>query len=101
MRSLALLLLFAFSLFVSATLLFWIEPMFAKMILPRFGGVPAVWNVCLAFYTARTTRRLHLRPRRHKAPRGAAASFPAYCASAAAGGGLFAHGSQERWIPAH
>ena len=50
MRSLALLLLFAFSLFVSATLLFWIEPMFAKMILPRFGGVPAVWNVCLAFY---------------------------------------------------
>ena len=43
-------LLFALSLFVSAALLFWIEPMFAKMILPNLGGTPSVWNVCLAFY---------------------------------------------------
>lgn len=38
------------SLFVSAALLFWIEPMFAKMILPMLGGMPAVWNTCMAFY---------------------------------------------------
>jgi hypothetical protein len=43
-------LLFTLSLFGSAALLFWIEPMFAKMILPNLGGAPAVWNVCLAFY---------------------------------------------------
>lgn len=49
-ESTALLLLFALSSFVSAALLFWIEPMFAKMILPMLGGTPSVWNTCLAFY---------------------------------------------------
>ena len=43
-------LLFGLSLFVSAALLFWIEPMCAKMILPLLGGSPAVWNTCMAFY---------------------------------------------------
>jgi len=47
-----LLLLFVLSLFVSATLLFWIEPLFAKMILPMLGGSPAVWNTCIVFYQA-------------------------------------------------
>jgi hypothetical protein len=42
--------LFAITLFVSATLLFWVEPMIAKMILPRLGGTPAVWNSCLVFF---------------------------------------------------
>lgn len=49
-RFTALLSLFGLSLFGSAALLFWIEPMFAKMILPKLGGSPSVWNVCLAFY---------------------------------------------------
>jgi hypothetical protein len=49
-RFTASLLLFGLSLFGSAALLFWIEPMFAKMILPKLGGSPSVWNVCLAFY---------------------------------------------------
>lgn len=44
--------LFASTLFVSATLLFLIQPMVAKMILPRFGGAPAVWNTCMVFYQA-------------------------------------------------
>jgi SAM-dependent methyltransferase len=44
------LLLFAFSLFISSTLMFWIEPMFAKMILPMLGGTPSVWNMCIVFY---------------------------------------------------
>jgi hypothetical protein len=44
--------LYAITLFVSATLLFLIQPMVAKMILPRFGGAPAVWNTCMVFYQA-------------------------------------------------
>ncbi len=47
-----MLVFFALSLFVSATLLFWVQPMFAKMILPLLGGTPAVWNTCLVFYQA-------------------------------------------------
>ncbi len=43
---------FALSLFVSATLLFWVQPMFAKMVLPLLGGTPAVWNTCMVFYQA-------------------------------------------------
>jgi len=30
--------------------MFWIEPMFGKMILPMLGGTPSVWNTCIAFY---------------------------------------------------
>ncbi len=41
---------FAITIFVGASLLFWVEPMVAKMILPRLGGTPAVWNVCLVFF---------------------------------------------------
>jgi hypothetical protein len=44
--------LFAFTLLVSASLLFLVEPMFARMVLPRLGGSPAVWNTCLVFYQA-------------------------------------------------
>lgn len=39
-------------MFVSATLLFLVEPMLAKMTLPLLGGTPAVWNTCLVFYQA-------------------------------------------------
>jgi tetratricopeptide (TPR) repeat protein len=45
-------LLFAATIFLSASLLFIVEPMFAKMVLPLFGGAPAVWNTCLVFYQA-------------------------------------------------
>ena len=37
---------------VSATLLFLVQPMFAKMVLPSLGGTPAVWNTCMVFYQA-------------------------------------------------
>jgi len=43
-------LLFASTLFLSSVLLFVLEPMFAKMILPTLGGAPAVWNTCIVFY---------------------------------------------------
>jgi hypothetical protein len=45
-------LFFAVTLFVSATLLFVVQPMFAKMVLPLLGGSPAVWNTCMVFYQA-------------------------------------------------
>jgi hypothetical protein len=43
---------FALTLLVSATLLFLIQPMVAKMILPLLGGTPAVWNTCMVFFQA-------------------------------------------------
>src|SRR2546430_14664174 len=43
-------LLNALTIFVSAFLLFQLEPLIAKIILPWFGGVVAVWTVCLLFF---------------------------------------------------
>src|SRR5262249_1567544 len=40
------------TLFVSATLLFLVQPMIAKMVLPLLGGTPAVWNTCMVFFQA-------------------------------------------------
>jgi SAM-dependent methyltransferase len=45
-------LLFALTLFLSAALLFWIQPMVARMALPVLGGAPAVWNTCMLFFQA-------------------------------------------------
>jgi hypothetical protein len=42
--------IFTLSLFTSATLLFLVQPMFAKMVLPKLGGTPAVWITCMVFY---------------------------------------------------
>src|SRR6516162_7387472 len=44
--------LFAAAIFLSAALLFWVELMVAKMVLPKFGGGPAVWNTCVLFFQA-------------------------------------------------
>jgi hypothetical protein len=44
--------LFGVTLFISATLLFLVQPMVGKMILPLLGGTPAVWNTCMVFYQA-------------------------------------------------
>src|SRR4051812_14468608 len=44
--------LFGVTLFVSATLLFLVQPMVGKMILPLLGGTPAVWNTCMVFFQA-------------------------------------------------
>jgi hypothetical protein len=41
---------FAVTLGLSATLLFALQPMFAKMTLPLLGGAPAVWNTAVAFF---------------------------------------------------
>jgi SAM-dependent methyltransferase len=43
-------LLYALTIFLSAFLLFQVEPMIAKIILPWFGGSAAVWATCLLFF---------------------------------------------------
>lgn len=41
---------FAGTLFLSSFLLFGIQPMFAKMVLPKLGGSPGVWSVAMVFF---------------------------------------------------
>ena len=41
---------FGLTLFLSAGLLFSVQPMVAKMLLPLLGGTPAVWNTCMVFF---------------------------------------------------
>jgi len=43
-------LLFASTILLSAFLLFLVQPIIAKQILPWFGGTSAVWTVCLVFF---------------------------------------------------
>ncbi|HXJ40409.1 MAG TPA: hypothetical protein VNH18_14100, partial [Bryobacteraceae bacterium] len=42
--------LYAVTIFISAFLLFQVQPMIAKMILPWFGGTSAVWSTCMLFF---------------------------------------------------
>jgi SAM-dependent methyltransferase len=61
--------LYALTIFTSAVLLFLVQPIIAKQILPWFGGSAAVWTTCMVFfqflllfgyaYADWTTRRLH------------------------------------------
>lgn len=44
--------LYSATLFLSALLLFAIQPMFTKMMLPRIGGAAAVWSVAMVFFQA-------------------------------------------------
>src|SRR5687768_3510822 len=63
--------LYALTIFTSAFLLFLVQPIIAKQILPWFGGSAAVWATCLVFfqflllfgyaYTDWTTRKLKAR----------------------------------------
>ncbi len=43
-------LLFASTILLSAFLLFLVQPIIAKQILPWFGGTSAVWITCLVFF---------------------------------------------------
>src|SRR5688500_14729941 len=42
--------LFGATMFLSALLLFWVQLIIAKMLLPRLGGTPAVWTTCMLFF---------------------------------------------------
>jgi len=43
---------YAATILLSAVLIFWIEPLFPKMMLPILGGTPATWVTALMFYQA-------------------------------------------------
>ena len=45
-----LVVLFTAAILLNALLLFLVQPMFGKMVLPRVGGTPAIWNTCLLFF---------------------------------------------------
>lgn len=51
-RTPLMVLLFICTLFLSSSLLFLVQPMIAKMVLPLLGGTPAVWNTCMVFFQA-------------------------------------------------
>jgi len=40
------------AIFLSAALLFAVQPLFTKMVLPRLGGSPSVWSVAMVFFQA-------------------------------------------------
>jgi hypothetical protein len=46
----AIVILFGLASFLASALLFSVQPMIGKMVLPVFGGTPAVWNTCLVFF---------------------------------------------------
>ncbi|HLH97907.1 MAG TPA: fused MFS/spermidine synthase [Xanthobacteraceae bacterium] len=48
----ALMATYVAAIFLGAALLFLIEPMFTKMVLPRLGGSPSVWSVAMVFFQA-------------------------------------------------
>jgi hypothetical protein len=50
LASIGIVTLFTSTLFVSAFLLFLVQPMVAKMVLPMLGGAPMVWNTCMVFF---------------------------------------------------
>src|SRR4051794_32716553 len=47
-----LLRVYAAAIFLSAALLFAVQPMFTKMVLPKLGGTPSVWSVAMVFFQA-------------------------------------------------
>ena len=44
--------IFTLAIFASATLLFMVQPLTARILLPVLGGSPAVWSTCLVFFQA-------------------------------------------------
>ena len=43
---------FTATVFIGSVLLFLVQPMFGKLVLPRLGGSPSVWNTCMLFFQA-------------------------------------------------
>lgn len=49
-RNKLVLVVYTAAIFTSALLLFSVQPLFTKMVLPRLGGSPAVWSVAMVFF---------------------------------------------------
>ena len=80
-------LLFATTIFTSALLLFSVQPLVARLLLPRLGGAPAVWNTCLVFFQGALLlgyAYAHFGPRLLGLRRHAAAHLLLVCAAVAA-----------------
>ena len=66
--------LFPVTVFASAALVFLVEPMVAKLVLPLLGGSPSVWNTSMAFFQLALlprhlpSRRLSLAPETDRQP---------------------------------
>src|SRR5262245_55293120 len=45
-----MLLIYTLTIFLSALLLFLVEPLIGKLIVPLLGGFPSVWNTCMGFF---------------------------------------------------
>ncbi|HYE14248.1 MAG TPA: hypothetical protein VD968_07405, partial [Pyrinomonadaceae bacterium] len=103
-------LLFAATLFLSAVLLFWSQPLVGKMVLPLLGGTPAVWNTCMLFFQAALLAGYAyvLAVTRWLGPRGQAVLHAALLAAAAlalpfgvsetTAGGVPSEGSPVGWL---
>ena len=44
--------IYAATIFLSSFLLFLVQPLIARLILPWFGGSAAVWTTCMLFFQA-------------------------------------------------
>jgi hypothetical protein len=49
-RNRLILIVYTAAIFTSALLLFSVQPLFTKMVLPRLGGSPAVWSMAMVFF---------------------------------------------------
>jgi hypothetical protein len=49
-RNRLILAIYTIAIFTSALLLFSVQPLFTKMVVPRLGGSPAVWSVAMVFF---------------------------------------------------
>src|SRR5271155_4804765 len=49
-RSTLVIVVYTSAIFLSAALLFAVQPMFTKMVLPRFGGSASGWSVAMGFF---------------------------------------------------
>jgi hypothetical protein len=49
-RNRGILVVYTAAIFTSALLLFSVQPLFTKMVLPRLGGSPGVWSVAMVFF---------------------------------------------------
>ena len=59
-RNRLVLIVYTAAIFVSALLLFSVQPLFTRMVLPRLGGSPAVWSVAMVFFQSLQIGRAHV-----------------------------------------
>ena len=98
------------TVFLSAFLLFLVQPIIAKLILPRFGGSVAVWATCLVFFQAalllgyafahhlvRRDRSRALKLHAHRAAAGQPGAAADRAGDAVAGPGLGRPGACRSW----